>query len=776
MPKERFPIAFEDLRVVEVCTGLPGATAAMYLGDFGASVLKVVRPGSHQESPGGLCWDRNKQIIELDFISSGDDRTETRRLLAAADVAITDFVPGNAEDCGLDGGTLLGRNGSLIYAWLPPHGVAGRWSQLPDDELLLDAVSSVADAHAAIEDVPVFPVTPAICYGHGALAAAAIAAALVDRQETGAGRIMAVSGLHGLAAMNCALLAEAPGVMRFTSKGGKGAANVRMYQAGDGNWFQLFALTPKFFFKALEALDMVDIMAMPGIDGDFQNLFDPTRGGPATERLEKRFLERSCAEWSSLLLAARVPVAPVANREEWLGSELVADNEMRVELEHPELGVVSMPAVPVRLYSTPGQVRSLPSTLSLRDARGFSDASRVHSPIAPRQRTRPLDGVRVLDLSSFIAGPLATGLLADFGADVIKVEPLDGDPYRLVSVAFVAVNQRKRGIALDIRQPRGYETLLRLVGAADVVVHNFPPGLDGELKVDYPSLRSQNPGLIHYSVSAYGRRGSLARTPGFDQLLQARSGLASTQGGEGPPVGSVIPVHDVAAASIGAFGMLAALYARKSTGRGQEVSTSLASVATIIQAGELTSFPARPAPLRGGLDFPGPTALRRYYRCSDGWIAVAARTEQTAHAALESLGCQPWNGPLLVVEPNDGRLAQLLATVLAVLPSAVAIDRLAARGVPCAEVLSRNDAMTDPWLLENGFFHDVQDSQLGTCRVVRTYSDWMGSAPPTVRSSPRLGEHTTEVLTGIGYSTDEIEALFHERVVGVPTVQDVTSR
>jgi crotonobetainyl-CoA:carnitine CoA-transferase CaiB-like acyl-CoA transferase len=764
LSEQRPRTVFAGLRVVEVCRGIPGATSAMYLGDFGASVIKITGPAGRRDDPGALCWDRNKQLLELDFIGSGDDRTETRRLLAGADVAITDLVPGDADSYGLDSATLLGLNGRLIYAWLPPYGVSGRWSRLPDDELLLDAVSSVADAHVATEDVPVFPVTPAISYGHGALAAAAISAALLERQHSGVGRAVAVSGLHGLAAMNCALLADAPGVLRLGAKGGKGAPNVRMYRAGDGRWFQLFALTPKFFLKALEALGLVDIMAMPGIEGDFQKLFDPTRSAPATERLEKRFLERSCAEWCSLLLEARVPVAPVAKREEWLDTELVEANHMRTELSDPDLGVVTMPSVPLQLHSTPGQVRALPKRVSLRDAgRGVRQQS-VTSLRGLSPRPRPLAGVRVIDLSSFIAGPLATGLLADSGADVVKVEPLDGDPYRLVSVAFMAVNQRKRGIALDIRHRRGYETLLRLVGDADVLVHNFPPGFDAELKVDYASLSRHHPDLIHYSVSAYGRTGSLAQTPGFDQLLQARSGLASTQGGDGPPVGSVVPVHDVAAASIGAFGVLAALFARDSTGRGQEVTTSLAAVATIIQAGELTSFAGRPAPLRGGPDFLGPGAFRRYYRCCDGWIAVAAHTAQSATAALEVLECQPREERRLLEEANDSILARQVAQALELLPSATAVDRLTCAGVPCAQVLSRNDAMTDPWLLENGFFHDVEDSRLGTCRVVRTYGEWAGSLPPTARSAPVLGEHTTEVLAAARFSADEIDALYQEGV------------
>src|SRR5580700_4640131 len=153
MAAEGSPGVYKDLRVVELCRGIPGATAAMYLADFGASVLKIVRPGRPPEAPGALCWDRNKRLLELDFEERGADRTEARRLAAAADVVIIDSVPGDAERWGLDGTTLLRLNETLIHAWLPPYGTAGRWSQLPDDELLLDAVSWVADSHMATRDV-----------------------------------------------------------------------------------------------------------------------------------------------------------------------------------------------------------------------------------------------------------------------------------------------------------------------------------------------------------------------------------------------------------------------------------------------------------------------------------------------------------------------------------------------------------------------------------------------------------------------------------------------
>ncbi len=761
---------FGGLRVVELCTGIPGATAAMYLGDFGASVVKLVAPQAQGETPGQLCWDRNKTLVHLDVAGNGGDRLRARRLAAAADALITDLVPGPAQLWGFDATTLLAVNRSLVHAWLPPHGVEGRWSHLPADELLLAATSSVADAHAATTDVPVFPVTPAISYGHGALAAAAVAAALLERRRTGRGRSLTVSGLHGLAAMNSALLNEARGVVRMTSKGGKGAPNVRMYEAKDGRWFQLFALTPKFFIKALEAIDMLDVMTMPGIDGNFLNLYHPEYGGAATARLEQRFAERSCAEWCDLLLGARVPVAPVADRDDWLASDLVAASDMRVELASPGRGAVSMPGVPVRLHATPGRVRSLPRLASLEDVAEGTERFAGPPSGGGREfdelRPRPLSGLRVLDLSTFIAGPQCTALLADFGAEVIKLEPLDGDPYRLVSVAFVAVNQRKLGIALDIREPDGYEVLVRLVRDVDVLVHNFPPGLDSELRVDYPTLEKHNPRLVHYSVSAYGRTGPLARVPGFDQLLQARAGLAAAQGGEGAPVGSVIPVHDVTAASIGAFGILAALYARSITGSGQEVTSSLAAVATILQAGELTTYPGSPSPPRGGPDFPGPSALRRYYRCQDGWVAISARTEETARAACEVLGCPLAEGA--VDAPPDGPFARELASVLAGLTTASAVDQLSAGGVACAPVLSRHVATSDPWLWENGFFHDVDDEQLGTCQVVRTFAEWHATSPAVAQSAPLIGEHTTAVLTAVGLTPSELEGLYGRRVAASP--------
>src|SRR5215510_1663691 len=224
-----------------------------------------------------------------------------------------------------------------------------------------------------------------------------------------------------------------------------------------------------------------------------------------------------------------------------------------------------------------------------------------------RQRARgtgpspkALDGVRVLDLSRFIFGPFCTQMLADMGADVIKVEPIGiGDPARLagivsvngVSTSFLARNRNKRSLCLDLRQPAGQEIALRLVDRCDVLIHNFRPDVMPRLGLDPKRVHERNPGLIYCSLSGYGQTGPRADWPGQDLLVQAMSGIISTTGwDDGPPVAVGAYMADVAGALTAAYGVLTALYARSQYGIGQEVEVSLLDAMIAFQSMEATSF------------------------------------------------------------------------------------------------------------------------------------------------------------------------------------------
>lgn len=778
---------YTGLRVLDAADGVAGAMAAMYLADFGAEVVKV--DSGHRwppaDEPGWLCWDRNKALVRLDRRTAAG-RHELRRLVGAADVAVFDQVPGELEDLGLDATTCVAANDRLVHAWLPPYGVAGRWSRLPDDPLLLAAVSGVCDYHLATEEVPVAPVVPVLSYAHGGLGATAVGAALLERERSGRGQGVTVSGLHAVAAMQACVMAGGEGVVRPMRKGSFGLPNYRLYQCRDGQWLYLGALTQPFFLTALEVLGSLDVMAMPGVDGDFAQVLNPAYSEDVAQRLQERFAERDRAEWLAALDAAAVPNAPVCSREEWFASETVAVNGLRQRLEHPLLGTVDLPGLAVHLQATPGSVRHLPGSERLvpsqvwpepltaggRNGSGGDGVAPDNLHEAAGAGGRALEGLRVLDASSFVAGTFGPMLLADYGADVVKVEPPDGDPYRLFSLAFMAINQRKRGVALDLKAPGDLSAYLGLAARADVVVDNLRPATAGRLGVDYASLARRNDRLVHCSVSAFGTRGTWAPRRGFDPLVQALSGLVAAQGGDDSPSYSTMLVHDIGGGTTAAFGVLAALFARERSGRGQSVQISLAGVSVMLQSGELVSYRGRPPTPVGGRDFPGPRAGHRLYRCRDGWIGLATRTPEHMTQLLEALGLAEAAGgraASLLWAPGDGVLAGRIGDRLGQLSTEEALDLLGAAVVPAAPVLSRHRAIDDPWLNLNRFYHVVDDPVFGRCTLVRTFAEWTrsdGGGGPMSPSAPAIGQHTDEVLSELEAEAAEQPGGRDPRLVG----------
>ena len=748
---------FAGVRVLELTRGIAGRTAGMLLADLGADVVRASddRPDAERD-PGGLCWDRGKVLAPL----HGTSVSELRRLAATADVLLTDLRPAELAGHWASPSDALATSPALVHAWLPPYAARGGWSDLPDDPLLLAAVSGFADHFPAVADVPVAPVVPTVSYIQGAVGAAAIAAALVGRGADGPGRRVTVSGLHAIAATQASMMMTAEDGTAILSAGKRapGAPNYRSYRGSDGQWLYLAALTPGFFFRALEVLDRMDILVREDVAGEFMNLLRPDVGAAVGAELAETFAARPRAVWLRLLADAGIPSAPVTTREEWLAGEQVTAVGARLEADHPGLGRVVMPGLAVTLSGTPGHVRHLPSAEHVAAASSLwpgADGTTASgcapgdgAPGGGAPADLPLAGIRVLDMSTFMAAPFASTLLADFGANVVKVEPHAGDPYRVYSASYTAVNQRKRAVALDLLKPDERAALLRLAAGADVLLDNLRAESMTRLGLGDGVLAAAFPRLVRCSVSAYGRTGPFADLPGFDPVMQARSGMMLAQGGADDPVASVAPIHDVGTAALAALGILAALFARARTGRGQHVTASLAAASVFLQSGELTTFAGRPAAQAGGVDFPGPSAVRRYYQASDGWLAVAATTAAHVAELLSAVSHPEW-GAL-----DDATLADRLSGVLASRPVEDWITELAARRVPACPVLPRTVELADPFLVENEFSHVVADPVAGNLRIARGFSDWPGARPASQRPArgTRVGEETAAVLAAAGIS------------------------
>ncbi len=739
--------------------------AAMLLGDMGADVVKVESPRGDRSGsdPGYLTWNRNKRLLKLD-LDTYEGRGEARRLVAATDIALFDARPGQLERAGFDGPTLTGQHPRLVHAWLPPYGPRGRWSQLPPDETLLSAVSGIAFQQMSFEDVPVYLVTPQIGYAHAAMAATAIAAAVYEREKSGRGQAVEISGLHAVASIQSGGHLKADGITRIGGRSSRGGSpNYRLYQCADGEWFFLGCLTPAFFLQALEASDLLDLLASEGVNGEIDRLMGAAADAEGQEAIENRFGERPREEWLSILKSNGVPCAPVGTREEWFNGPTIRANGMRRTLPHPDLGEVTMPGIPLRLSDTPGQLRAhIENTTP--EAVGWDLGGRARpSEGTARDVAGPLDGIRILDMGVVIAGTYGPSILANLGADVIKVEPLEGDFFRPHGLGFIGFNQGKRAIAIDLKKPDGLEAFLQLVRASDAVVDNFRKGVRERLGIHYEALREANPRIISCSVTGYGLEGPLESEPGFDPLVQAQGGLMEAQGGDDEPVFYQIPVNDTATGLMTAFGILSAIVAREQTGQGQDIQTSLASQSVLFQSGELTNYAGRPPALRGGRDYIGPRALRRFYACKDGWIAIAANQPRHFHAVAMALDHPEWAGRFIaeraVAEQSPGALASLLEDTFAELPRDEAVERLLARSVPVAPALRAVEMFEEPWSQANDHLWEFDHPQFGRISAVRGFAGFSRTPGGWPRRAPLLGEHSREVLLEAGVPNHRVGAL-----------------
>jgi len=750
--------------------------AGMLLADLGADVVRVSAAevpdaGPALASPETLAWDRGKR-----YGSAG----QVGALAGHADVVLSD-APWE-EGIGLATGHAEGQQ---VRVWMPPHSASGRFAGLPDDPVLRSALGGFAAHHPSVTGRPVASVVPTFTAVHAALGATAAAAGLLRVKTAGtAGDTVVVSGLHAMAACLCTVAITGLDVTEVYSTGTRipGAPNFRAYQASDGRWLYLAALSPDFFLRALSVLDRVDVMLLPGIDGEFTNLLVPRTGARVGDELEKTFATRTCAEWIADLTAAGIPAAPVATRAEWLAGPY---HDGLVTLDHPDLGIVTMPAVPIHLSATPGQVRSLAP-----ERAEDSVPSSWLSPAIPARATprgRPLAGLRVVDLSTFLAAPFVSSLLADYGAEVVKVERPGGDPYRVFTASYAAINQRKAIATLDLRDPAAADALAGLLRDADVLVDNMLTAGPERLGLGQADLAAVNPALVRCSVSAFGRAGAHGSLPGFDPVLQSLSGLAAVQGGAdqgitdprlvgepcvtaanpdpsdaNPPVTTSAPVHDIATGVLGALGVLAALFERARSqaapdGRaraGQHVTASLAGSAGFLQLAEMTTYAGRPSAAVGAVDYPGPSPLRRLYRAADGWLAVAAISGEQVTALLSVTGTAD---PAGLTGP-DG-LAGALTSAFAARPVADWLELLAEYEIPACPVVQREQALWGPWLgppdSGNGaLMHVVRDPLIGRLRVVRSYADWAagheGQPQPQSQPDGAWQRHARELLQAVG--------------------------
>jgi crotonobetainyl-CoA:carnitine CoA-transferase CaiB-like acyl-CoA transferase len=394
-----------------------------------------------------------------------------------------------------------------------------------------------------------------------------------------------------------------------------------------------------------------------------------------------------------------------------------------------------------------------------------------------------LEGIRVLDLSRVIAGPYCAAMLADLGADVVKVErPGRGDDMRYLgtskdgmSLGFATINRNKRGIAVDLQHPEGLKIIVELARRADVVLENFVPGVAERLGLGYASLSASNPAVVYASVSGFGQDGPYARRPGYNTIAMGMSGLMALTGQPGdPPTRPGGSISDVAASYIAFGAVCAALVQRLRTGRGEHLDVSLlASSVALLPDPSAHYFATGVAPRRVGNRNPNVTPAEAF-EAADGFINVVILNPDQYEKFCRALGDEA-----LMSEPrfatNEARIAHhpdfkaRVEAALAKRPVAEWVERMLVAGIAAGPIYEFDQVFEDAQVRHMGMVRELEQPGLGTIRMLGFPFAVAGARPAVRRPAPRLGQHTREVLGELGMSAGDIGHLVG---IGAVSVSD----
>jgi crotonobetainyl-CoA:carnitine CoA-transferase CaiB-like acyl-CoA transferase len=806
--------ALSGLKVLDLSWGISGPMATMLLADHGADVVKIEPPGGDpfRSQLGYKTWQRGKRSAVLNLRDPSD--LEIFKTLARhADILVESFSPGTTARLGIEYDTLQKANPRLIYASVTAYGRGTAHSERPGYDLLVAARTGLAWEYrgwpagcvlhmAGREDPlpdlevpydwvqgpprpgPIATASPASSIGAFYWLLTGICAALVARETTGKGQWVETSLLQGaIGAANCswqgAANPDAEGYNTWikSSKSPKGH-----FECADGRWIHAWVPNPRFILGASEG---DEINSSP--DLSVQN--DPNRFGTGMEEilvishyqpiLAERMKKFDCDTWLAAAATADVPMQETRAPETALADPLFLADGCTREIEDPELGTVRQVGVVIDLEKTPCSLGGPAPAIGQHDAEIRDEAAALAYEPASKSKARgkltaPLAGVRVIDLGLAVAGPYGTQVLADLGADVIKVNAFHDSYWHKNHISFAA-NRGKRSVCLDLKTGKGMEILRELVKTADVVQHNMRYDAAKRLGVDYESLKAIKPDLIYCHTRGH-ERGPRESLPANDQTGACLAGVEYEDGAMadgGKPLWSLTSFGDTGCGFLSAIGILEALYHRARTGDGQFVSTAIVN-AQLLNVSYVLARPDGTGFARPRLDRmqTGMSALNSLYETADGWIAVVARTE--AHwTALKGVLAVPAleDAAFATAEArfaNDGALRVRLAAAFRERPDKDWSGALDTAGVP-AEIGDPSFGLRlhdDPEMQAHHLtvsYHHELVGRLSQMGLMIQFSDTPGviQGPPLI-----VGRHTSQVLGELGYSDQQIAELAAAKIVG----------
>ena len=777
--------ALSGIRILEFGQYIPGPYAAMLMAEQGAEVIKVERPGGdpYRSEPGFMVFNRSKKGIVLD-LKQTRDRVAAYELAAQSDVIIENFAPGVADRLGIGFDETRRINPRAVYLSISGYGPKGPYRDRPGWDATVSATTGLyAGQVGGVQFQPVYLVLPLASYYTALMGVYSTTTALYHRELTGKGQKVEISLFGSILNAASAGLTIFEGRIRipppYNPRGN--SPLYRLYQGSDGGWFFLGLGNLTFFAKFAIAMELDEWL----IDERFEGapfLIMPPENEKIAAELERIFATRTRDEWLAFLQSEDIPCAPADPITTYISDPQIKANKMAVRVEDAERGSGLQMGVPVNLEGAQGKIRSrspklgehtheILAELGSRSRRGTDrrepqQAAEETADVPEESSAHPLEGLTVLDLTTMINGPYCAKLLSEMGAEVIKIEPPDGDPWRIMGAGFVGVNRGKRSVVIDLKEEEGRKIVYEIVARTDVIVENARWGVWHRLGLDYESVRKTNPDIIYLSISGYGPTGPYSGLPGYDPLMQARSGQMVTQGGLGKaPVFHILPVNDMAAPMLGAFGVALALLSRKRTGKGQSVWTSLVNAGAVMQAHQFLDYEGVDYKDLGDSGLLGLNATHRLYEAKDGrWLLISCAMEDHWRGLCEAIGLENLLTDTRFDTPesraaNDDPLAEILSKRFLERPWKEWLSLLSEANTPVALVQGLLDMLTDPHCLENGVFDEREHPELGMVKQVGLIPRFSGMSGVIRRPAPVYGQHTEEVLSELGYSDRAIAEL-----------------
>ncbi len=752
--------ALAGVRVVEVAAGisavgagLAGSLPGALLRDLGADVIRVQSSEACPLDAGveyQRVWDRGKHLEVVD----GKDVAATAAALARqADVVLIAGAEEWVERRRLTYSALERSNPRLVHVRVRPgYNALG---PIPDVEMLVHARTGLLSQFEGHRPGPIFCDLSLASTGAALCATVGALAALYERESTGRGGWVETSLYDGMHALLPLLIGrvEFPTPSTASQWEGRGWDMALSFGCADGEYVQLW-----FGAKGAYQAFLAHIGDPPSDAGYAADILSGSLA-ERTTRWEKMFLTRERAWWVDDLAGRDFRCEPVLRPGQALREPHLAEVGLRVDVEDPDRGTITVLGPVVRVTPVPG------GDFSVDPSARSADGQRL------------LAGVRLLDLSAFGAGPTGARILAELGADVVKVEPTSGDAHRGMDPSFASTHRGKRAVALNLKAPEAASVLHRLFQWADLVHHSSRIGLAERLGYDEETVRTVNPNVIYSHASGFGPFGPKARLPANDHLIQALSGIEAAAGGEGQP-----PTHLPAAPVdrtngwLAACAMLAGLYARRRSGVPQSVTSILLGAGMTLKSGVfLVGDDSVEGPLLDDRQT-GYGATYRLYQGSDGaWFALAILDEaswQAVRKIVAEPGVPDRPPPLRLRRGERQPAEEILEEAFARRPASVWVGELRRAGVAVEPVAEPDRVEFVAAILDDPVNHQLR-------RVVAF--DWEPRGrletlslpvrfgpkpqPPPLSFIPRLGQHTDEVLARLGFDPAERAKLADDGIV-----------